>query len=410
MTYTILLVALGAGFATLAWRDFKLALTCLLGLLPAYLLRFSIGPVPSTMLEVFILTLAAAWIMKHKGGRVDLLRSFGAFRSPLLLLLAAASFAVAVAPNAVAALGIWKAYFLEPALVFVMMKATFTATEDWRRALWALGAAGTVIGLGAIAQVVLGVGIPAPWDIELRATSIFDFPNAVGLFTAPLFCAAVVYAVKIAETRKERVIASATAVIMLIGIVLAQTESALIAIPAALLFTFVMSAASKKHKIMAAAGCAVMGLALFVGSTTVQEKLLLHDLSGQVRRSQWSETLAMLADRPVLGAGLAGYPTVFSPYHDSTLYEIFQYPHTLILNVWSELGLIGLLAFGWIALVVLATTWKFRKHPYTLVAFAALAAMTIHGFADVPYFKNDLAVMTWFFLALASSHPSLKRE
>ena len=125
---------------------------------------------------------------------------------------------------------------------------------------------------------------------------------------------------------------------------------------------------------------------------------MLQDSSGLVRRAQWSETLTMLADRPFLGAGLNGYPAALAPYHDATFYEIFQYPHEIFLNSWSELGLIGLIALFIGAILVARTTWR-RKDEVLVLAFAvAILTMTIHGLVDVPFFKNDLAILTAFCL------------
>jgi O-antigen ligase len=83
--------------------------------------------------------------------------------------------------------------------------------------------------------------------------------------------------------------------------------------------------------------------------------------------------------------------------------EIFQYPHNLFLNIWVELGLLGVLSFLWLAFEVwrlMAKTAGKAMPPYRLCIFAALLQMTIHGLADVPYFKNDLALFTWSLLAL----------
>jgi hypothetical protein len=41
-----------------------------------------------------------------------------------------------------------------------------------------------------------------------------------------------------------------------------------------------------------------------------------------------------------------------------------------------------------------------RDDIFTLMAFGALATMVIHGLVDVPFFKNDLAIMGIFFLAM----------
>ena len=108
----------------------------------------------------------------------------------------------------------------------------------------------------------------------------------------------------------------------------------------------------------------------------------------------------MLKDRPLQGAGLGGYPTIFEPYHDAKLYEIFQYPHNVILNFWVEMGLFGVIAFLWLALVTGKLAWQRRNDPFVLAAFAALLTMAIHGLVDVPFFKNDLAVLTVFFMAM----------
>ena len=124
--------------------------------------------------------------------------------------------------------------------------------------------------------------------------------------------------------------------------------------------------------------------------------------TGHVRRSQWSETIEMLKGRPILGAGLAGYKTALEPYHKATYLEIFQYPHTLLLNIWVELGVLGLLAFGLLSYRVAKSAISNFHFPIS-IAFFPLLAMTLHSLFDVPYFKNDLAAMTWIFLAVVAA-------
>ena len=202
---TILLIILFILFALLAKRNLKAALILLSGLLPIYLLRIEIGPIPSTTLEVLILICAVAWIMnliRHPDSHTSPSRRLGEIFSnkktshfarsggikwirPTLLLIAAASFGVVVAPDLFGALGIWKAYFIEPILVAIMMLTTFNR-RDWTRALQALSVSAIVLSIFAIVQYCTGTGIPTPWDIELRVTSFFDYPNALGLFLAPI--------------------------------------------------------------------------------------------------------------------------------------------------------------------------------------------------------------------------------
>ncbi|MCR4312208.1 MAG: O-antigen ligase family protein [Candidatus Uhrbacteria bacterium] len=391
-------------FALLAWRNYNLALRLLFALLPTYLIRITIGPVPTTWLEVAIVTLAIIWIYRERPTLVTVRSAFGAYFWPLVALFAVATLGIFISPDHVGALGVWKAYFIEPALLFVILRTTFRDL-DWSRANEYLAWSTIAIAAMAIVQRITGLGIPAPWDVEMRVTSIFDFPNAVGLFLAPL----VVYFIVLIwhfRTRDSIRLFGGAALLSLVAIVLAQTEAALVAIPAALLIVFLFTTRSAKYRQWAIAGGTLLLVLAFL-MPDVREKLQLRDYSGNVRRAQWSETLDMLADRPVFGAGLSGYPSALEPYHDGTLYEIFQYPHMLVLNIWTELGLLGLFSFVWLALVCLQLAYKNHASLGAVAAFAALLAMTIHGLVDVPYFKNDLAILTWFLLAALITAPTL---
>ena len=169
----------------------------------------------------------------------------------------------------------------------------------------------------------------------------------------------------------------------------------------------------------------------------ISTKLSLHDLSGQIRRQQWKETIKMLTDRRIIGgAGLDNYQTAVKPYHQEGIFfnsdnlprfdavvwasstlrvkywqpvEIYLYPHNIFLNFWSELGLFGLLLFVWLIAKYLFISAKLtitlghrqdHKKYLALGLMTAMVAILIHGLVDVPYFKNDLAVMFWLFFAL----------
>jgi O-antigen ligase len=394
-------------FAYLSYRDFKLALTVLLALLPTYLIRFSIGPVPTTLLECLVLVILGFWAFREKGMKLEFLRSMGPFRAPLLLLLAASCFAVAVAPDTFGALGIWKAYFVEPILLFFVFRSTFTKRKDWEQGFFALGGAVIVLSIFALLQRVTGLGIPAPWDIELRATSFFDFPNALGLFVAPIVTAAVVYATCFGHPLSiyRRIAAVVIAAVGLLACFLSQTEATFVAIPAASFIVLMLSTAPSKVK--AGIGSAVL-LAGFIGFMfipAVHEKLLLQDLSGQARLAQWHETTTYLQSHWLTGAGLAGYPTAIKPYHDGKIFEIFQYPHNVLLNFWVELGLLGVIALLGFVITTSRVALMRRADIFTLMAVGALVTMCIHGLVDVPFFKNDLAILTTFFLAMALIPP-----
>lgn len=417
MIFTILLATVFTAFAFLAWRDLKLALILLCGLTPTYLVRFTVGPVPSTMLEGFLMVVTIIFFVKHQKSlsylnplphtllaRLRLVGRLGRGRVSVLtfsiaLIGLASITAVIIAPNTLSALGIWKAYYVEP-FIFGLIILKLFDRDDYRKAFLALGASGTVIALFAIVQVLFHVGIPDAWATENRATSFFPYPNAVGLLLAPMVSAGIMYAFSQTTPghsfkRRGVPVQALPIVLLLVAIGLAKTEAALVAIPAALYVVAMMTPViSKRKKMLATSGMLIALAGIFMFLPQVAAKLTLHDTSGLVRRAQWSETLHLLADHPYLGVGLNGYPIALVPYHDATAYEIFQYPHNVFLNVWSELGILGLLGFLGLILFASRFAWQHRHDPWTLACFAALLTMLIHGLVDVPFMKNDLAIVS----------------
>lgn len=406
MTFFTLIALTLAAFALLSWRNQKLGIVLLFALLPTYLVRFSIGPVPSTLLEgLVVITIANAAVrLRPKTAKQTIIttwESFGWYRIPIALTLAAGIISTIIAPDLLSALGILKAYIIEPIVLAIVIKSIMIDRTDTERIITALIASGSVIGLLATLQVITHFGIPDAWAIENRATSLYDYPNAVGLFIAPIVTIAIVRygsSIKKFDRSLLKPIPLLSILLMLGGIVAAKTEAALIAIPAALIVVglFAPITGRIKYAIIAASITGACAVSLFAPS--IIQKIMLQDSSGLVRRAQWSETLTMLADRPFLGAGLNSYPTVLTPYHDATFYEIFQYPHQIFLNTWSELGLIGIIAFVISAVLVTRTTWRRKDDALVLAFAAAILTMTIHGLVDVPFFKNDLAILTAFCL------------
>ncbi len=443
-TFALLLTIL---FATLAWRDLKLAALVLIGVLPVYLLRFDIFGVPSTMLEVFVWILTVVWVIqglkKHAWRftpfRVSLVaRSpFHDLRLPITLLLLAAVISTFIAPDMTAALGILKAYFVEPLLVFVLVVSVFER-DDLPRLFMALGASALVLSVYAIFQKLTGLGIPEPWDTARRVTSIFEYPNALGLFLVPIVSSAPFILSRYLKThpltrlpnilrdcrqilracgskfRRQSPIAtniptlgimfwSLVFTLGVVALIFSETHAAWIAVPIAIFLTTLILVSQKTRRLtlgFTGATLVIFGT-LFVTSPTFTTSIT-STTSFNVRISQWQETWTMLTDSPrtlFLGVGLSGYPTAIAPYHTATQYEIFQYPHNIFLNVWVELGIIGLMSLIGLIRLILRIAWRNRHDLFILAASTALLTMLLHGLADVPYFKNDLAVLTWILIA-----------
>jgi O-antigen ligase len=375
---------------TATWMIWALPLA-----LPLYLVRFHIGPLPSTLLEVYLLVLFVAATMGFGiGSWKKGWKAMGEWKWPVGLWSIATLAAVFWSPSIVTGLGLWRAYVLEPVLVFVLLFG-LQDIVDRKRVEQAMRLVITIVGFWAIYQFVTGQGIPSPWNVSIaegrRATGPFPYPNALALFVVPF--GAYLFSRWI-EAKREWWLLASWAMAGLSAL-LAKSDGGMLALAAATWFALVLRKETRRLAIV----LAVVGVVFITAIAPLRgafiEQATFSGWSGRVRTWTWTETWNMLKDRPILGAGFGGYPTVFKPYHEKTFIEIFQYPHTIVFNVWSEAGLVGLFAFGWIVV-----TWVRRRVSW--IAMAPLVAILIHGLVDVPYFKNDLAIAFWLLAFLTT--------
>ena len=114
----------------------------------------------------------------------------GKWRGVVVAWVLATIVAVVAAPQLFAGFGLWRAYVLEPVLVFVVLQAVLT--EEWQRRRLQRSLLLIVFPLvaWALVQFITGKGIPHPWDVSIaagrRATGPYPFPNALALFVTRL--------------------------------------------------------------------------------------------------------------------------------------------------------------------------------------------------------------------------------
>ena len=382
-------------------------------LLPTYLFRSKIGFLPFTFLELCLLTTFLGWLInKIFFKKTIFLPTIKASIIPIILILFSSALAIFFSPNKIAAAGIWKAYFLEPILFFLVLRDLNKNKINREIILWSLGFSTILISGLAIYQKFTAFGIAQPsWILpeKRRVTSFFTSPNAVGLFLGPIM---LIYFGWLIDTLKKGFHKLKTFFIFLIltlgilAIIYTGSQGSWLGIFSGLIFFFFIFF-SKKWTALFAAVILILGFSIPALREKILPILLFKDLSGQNRIILWQMAKDFLLASPlnfIFGSGIGGFAQIQNQLRNPLKMEPLLYPHNLILNFWLEIGLLGL--FGFFGVII--SFFKKAQEALNINFSSALSAglmagmiyIIIHGLIDVPYFKNDLAIIFWILISL----------
>jgi O-antigen ligase len=349
--------------------------------LPLYLIRFRIGGLPTTLLELLLLALLATFTYTERAeGWQRGWERMGKWRGVVVAWVLTTIVAVVAAPQLFAGFGLWRAYVLEPVLVFVVLQAVLT--EEWQRQRLQRTLLLVVFPLvtWAVVQFITGKGIHIR-DVFDRCWPAGNKTISISQCTCPFVTrCGVPFAAWVRYPR--RVLSLMTFIVSVIGILLVRSDGGLVGLLAAM--TLTLLGVRWGRWLVAAGTTGAIVLLGFIPSirTVLWQELTFQGWSGRVRVWMWTETWQMLKDHWFFGAGFGGYPTVFDPYHKKRFIEIFQYPHTLVFNFWSETGLLGLAAFTGVVVRWIKEclqVWRKQRSTDAMIFFAPLVALLVHG-------------------------------
>jgi putative inorganic carbon (HCO3(-)) transporter len=378
--------------------------TC--ALTPAYTIRWHLGPFPTTVLENAIFITIAAFIVESLMQK-SVPRWRSAVLVPAILFLLAGAISIFVAPDRRAAAGLYRAYIIEPIAFGLVLYNVVTTAERAYLVVAGLALGGAVAGI-ANAAVVLNALRHHAYDIvNTPPVVIYNTANAVALYLVPVIAVAGAIALHW-PSRREQWIAAAFAIVGSVCVLLSFSRGGYLALA---VVAVGLGLSHRRRWILLGAGAAAT-LALMLASSTIRSRVLneLDFTNGHNtlvgRFHLWSVALQMLRDHPIFGAGLSGFATALGPYWNKTNIDRFTYPHNIVLNFWTETGLLGLAAFAWLLIAGLVLSWRgYRRmsgqwRVIHLGVFLALVAVIAHGLVDVPYWKNDLSLEFWAILSL----------
>jgi len=379
--------------------------------LPAYVLRgHLLGRVPFTGLEVVLgLTVLAFIVESIQQRRMPRLDT--PFSVIIVVILLATVIGIVASPDRVEALGIAKAYIVEPVVLFFVAVNVLRSSWDWERVVYGLYVSGLVV---AVSQVValgqalashrlnLNVAPPVP-------TWLWTNNNFGGIFLDPVVGLALGLAL-FGGVRYRNLHWAALGLLGVGDVLTLSRGSWFVLVVLALL----AAALHPRRKVLLAACLVALVVAVVLPP-------IRHRISNELNTSNpanslvtrfhlWHATVDLIENHPLTGAGLAGYQAVIGPYrvqvHDPST-QTHVYPDQLELDFWVELGVLGLVALlGFFVELIRYLAPAVRagpaEHPWAVALTLAWVAIIGHGLLDSPYWKNDLAAEWWLLAALVT--------
>ncbi len=296
----------------------------------------------------------------------------------------------------------YRLVIVEPLLVLGACRWVFADVVARRFCAGVLVLTGAAIGAVAIGQVVVG-GDGVVADGVRRATGPYPHPNNLALFLERAGLLGVGIAIGGHGIRRWVGLAGAAA---LLGVGATFSRGAVVAVVAGLLVVLIGQRRVRTTRIV----LVVSGVAGLVLVAIAGDRVLDSGSTGaeSTRMLIWKASLRMALDHPLWGVGLDQFLTQYWPrYVDPAGWpeRYTSHAHNLFLDVWLRLGILGVVAVVWLVVAIAqcglgAVRERSETDAVAIGSVAALAAGVVHGMVDNGFFLADLAVLTWFAIAL----------
>jgi putative inorganic carbon (HCO3(-)) transporter len=387
-------------------RASRLLLAVTIGGLPLYVVRWHYGPLPTTLLELLIEATVITYVIARwrQGWRRPVRTRIDAL---VVLLLLAGAVSVVVAHDHRAALGLYKAYFIEPVAVFYLSADLLRNPADRRRVVIALAIGSSILAglnIAAFARALLAHHV----SVGNAPNAVYGNANWVALYLEPPFAFAAGLTL-FSPAGRPRWLGAAWLAVVGTALLLTLSKGAYLGVAALAL----VAIATAGRKLLLAAVLAAIAVVAY-RIPVVAERMVSTEYVYQGRIQIYQATLAMLRDRPIQGLGLSGYSYKF---HAGVI-EI--YPHNLWLAFWVETGLLGVIVFTLLLALLLWIGWRAwpsidaSLRPFLWGALGTLVLWIVHGLVDSPYWKNDMSVEFWiaaaFIVAVAGATARRRQE
>jgi len=395
--------------------------------LPLYLIRFKIFGIPTTVLEILIYSLFIFWLITRLR-----ITSYGLQIAklfiPAMLIVTGVTLATIFSSDLRTSAGIWKAWFVDPLLFFIVLISVIKTFEQIKKVFYSLFISGTVVAV--ISLVYLFQGNLDPMG---RLQAFYNSPNYLAMYLAPALVIGFWFVIggfysdyshedaldapawRLTRPRLARLAKRDTVLARLRMVFLASNPRFIFLLPIACLLLAIIFTKSfgawvgiigaigfglfvyllKLHKKLA---WVILFLTLIVILGLGYFALNYRILSLDARLIIWQKALEIYKANPIIGIGPGTFENYFPPYPEWGVPQ----PHNIFLAFLLQAGIIGFIGFVWLLGWFFRTGFKSLVTNYGLriTLIMIMVYVLVHGLVDTTYWKNDLSALFWTVIAL----------
>ena len=137
---------------------------------------------------------------------------------------------------------------------------------------------------------------------------------------------------------------------------------------------------------------------------------VFQDTSSQDRMVMWTTAWNMFLARPLVGLGLGTFMFNFPKYLNEPYRHATPYAHNCYLQMASEIGSLGLVAFLAILVclfyrgIIILNKWEKDFNWYVLLAsLASILGFCVQMTVETNFYNLDLGILFWLMIGLATS-------
>jgi putative inorganic carbon (hco3(-)) transporter len=307
--------------------------------------------------------------------------------------------------------------YVKVVLIFALMVNTLTSPERVRRFTWVLVLATTYIAFRAVFDYLRGFNLVENGRVMGAVGGMFENPNDLALNMVAILPLSVLLALR-SDSVTGRLFAIAAAFLMIGATIASQSRSGFLGLAAMMVFLSILVGRKSPRVVAAGALAVLLALPLVPPSYWQRMSSITDDSrdetgSRQARRVLLGEAWKAFLENPLTGVGAGN----FVAYDPQGRTESWKEAHNVLLQVASELGILGIGVFLFLiyramfagrqtSRLLLRAIGVVRKRRWGATAPESppqVVTVSEAAYLDAHSAAITAAVAGWFFSALFAS-------